>query len=126
MPTSPNNNSGRQLSLEVSVSRQADRFAKYFLTVTNHSGATVEFDARYAVLGWSRASRDEEMGDQDESEDQLMDGGGAGEELAPGPDAPDASDGADQHGGHTGREGSDNGHHGPHGELVDAGAAPGR
>jgi hypothetical protein len=59
MPTAPVGDNGRQLSLEVVTTRQGERLAKYYLTVKNHSQRTVAFEARYAVLGWSRAARDE-------------------------------------------------------------------
>lgn len=109
MPTAPNNNGGRQLSLEVTVSRQDDRLAKYYLTVTNHSGATVSFDARYAVLGWSRASRDEEQADGEGTD--VLDGGAADLDAQGQLEEPED------------REAGTNGHHGAHGELVDAGGA---
>ena len=80
MPTSPIVDGPRQLTLEVSVTRQAERKAKYFLRVTNHSGAAVDFDARYAVLGWSRASRDEPESDIGDGTD-VADGGSADESV---------------------------------------------
>ena len=72
MPLTPIGESGRQISVEVSVRRQAERLATYYVQVKNHSSKTVTFEARYAVLGWSRAARDE-IGD--EAGEVLEDGG---------------------------------------------------
>lgn len=111
MPTSPIVDGPRQVSLEVAVTRQSERKAKYFLTVTNHSSAAVQFDARYAVLGWSRASRDEASTDAAGA----VDAGAADTLLI---DLPSET-GSNGHGSHHHNEEAmtDNG-------LVDAGAAP--
>lgn len=59
MPISPDDPPGRQLSLKINTARQGDRFARYYLDVTNHTDQPVTFEARYAVHGWSRDARDE-------------------------------------------------------------------
>jgi hypothetical protein len=53
MPTTPSNGSGRQLTWSTSVERASDEFATYWITVTNLTGATVEFDGRFCVLSRS-------------------------------------------------------------------------
>ncbi len=121
MPTSPVGDNGRQLSLEVSVTRQGENKAKYYLTVKNHSNKTVGFDARYAVLGWSRASRDEPA--QDNAID--LDGGTADVEMGlDGQAVTDGDSGGDSSTDGTDSNGTGSNGHQPDRELVDAGAAP--
>jgi len=56
LPTAPVIDGPAQLELTVRMSRQTDRanarFVKYHLSVRNHSGTPVNFQARYEVLGW--------------------------------------------------------------------------
>lgn len=75
MPLTPIVDGGAQLSLDVQVTRQAERLAKYFLVVRNHSNQTVTFEARYAVLGWSRAARDAEDEAATQADTDAVDGG---------------------------------------------------
>ncbi len=75
MPLTPIGDNGRQLSLKVTVTRQGERLAKYYIEVTNHSKRTVSFEARYAVIGWSRAARDEVDSGSSEDSDPAVDGG---------------------------------------------------
>lgn len=67
MPLTPVGDNGRQLSVKVTVTRQAERLAKYYIEVQNHSQRNVTFEARYSVLGWSRAARDEIESDSPDS-----------------------------------------------------------
>ncbi|NTU86272.1 MAG: hypothetical protein HGA45_44250, partial [Chloroflexales bacterium] len=41
-----------QLQLSVRTERSSDSFVTYWLDIANLSSGTVEFEARYAVLGW--------------------------------------------------------------------------
>ncbi len=122
MPTSPVGDNGRQLSLDVSVTRQGENKAKYYLTVKNHSNKTVNFDARYAVLGWSRASRDEPT--EDNTVD--LDAGSADVEMGLDGQAVPTDDsvrnGAGDGAATNGNGAQSNGHDSEH--LVDAGAGP--
>ena len=43
---------GPQLGLTVQVERATDRYATYWLTVQNLTNQIVNFEGRYAVLGW--------------------------------------------------------------------------
>jgi len=54
VPTAPPVDGNAQLGWTVRLTRQTDTLAKYFIEVTNLTGGTVEFDARFEVLGWSR------------------------------------------------------------------------
>jgi hypothetical protein len=51
MPTSPKPGAP-QLRWRVRVERATDYYATYWIDVTNVTGAPVDFEARYAVLGW--------------------------------------------------------------------------
>lgn len=51
MPISPQPG-GPQLGLTVQVERATDRYATYWLTVQNLTNRIVNFEGRYAVLGW--------------------------------------------------------------------------
>lgn len=51
MPTSPRPGAP-QVRWRVRVERAGDRHATYWIDVTNVSSAAVDFEARYAVLGW--------------------------------------------------------------------------
>jgi hypothetical protein len=51
MPISPQPG-GPQLGLTVQVERANDRYATYWLTVQNLTNRVVNFEGRYAVLGW--------------------------------------------------------------------------
>ncbi len=51
MPISPQPG-GPQLGLTVQVERANDRYATYWLTVQNLTNRIVNFEGRYAVLGW--------------------------------------------------------------------------
>jgi len=51
MPISPQPG-GPQLGLTVQVERASDRYATYWLTVQNLTNRIVNFEGRYAVLGW--------------------------------------------------------------------------
>lgn len=51
MPTSPRPGAP-QLRWRVRVERATDYYATYWIDVTNVTGAPVDFEARYAVLGW--------------------------------------------------------------------------
>jgi hypothetical protein len=51
MPISPQPG-GPQLGLTVQVERANDRYATYWLTVQNLTSRIVNFEGRYAVLGW--------------------------------------------------------------------------
>ena len=50
MPTTPSGGTGRQLTWSVAVQRASDEFATYWITVTNLTATTVEFDGRFCVL----------------------------------------------------------------------------
>ena len=54
IPTAPIQNSAPQLEWKVQLERQSERLIKYYLRVTNLTGRTVNFEARYTVLGWTR------------------------------------------------------------------------
>jgi hypothetical protein len=41
-----------QLQLTVRTERSSDSFVTYWLDIANVTNSTVEFEARYAVLGW--------------------------------------------------------------------------
>jgi hypothetical protein len=51
MPISPQPG-GPQLGLTVRVERASDRYATYWLAVQNLTNKVVNFEGRYAVLGW--------------------------------------------------------------------------
>lgn len=51
MPITPNPG-GAEIQHSVAVERANDRFATYWITVTNLTGVPVNFEGRYAVLGW--------------------------------------------------------------------------
>jgi len=52
VPTSPAVDGPAQLRFKVATTRQAERLIKYHLTITNLSNSTLQFEARYRVLGW--------------------------------------------------------------------------
>lgn len=54
VPTAPPVDGPAQLEFAVRISRQADALVKYHLSVTNLGGSSVNFEARYEVLGWAR------------------------------------------------------------------------
>jgi hypothetical protein len=58
VPTAPVVDGPAQLELTVRTTRQADRanarLVKYHLSVRNLTGGSVNFEARYEVLGWHR------------------------------------------------------------------------
>lgn len=54
IPTAPVVDGNAQLELKVAVTRQTETLLKYFLSITNLTGAPINFEARYEVLGWSR------------------------------------------------------------------------
>ncbi|WP_246052812.1 S8 family peptidase [Actinocorallia herbida] len=51
VPTSPQPGAP-QLTWRVRTERSSDRFAAYWIDVTNKTGAPVDFEARFDVLGW--------------------------------------------------------------------------
>lgn len=53
MPTTASGGTGRQLTWSVAVQRASDEFVTYWITVTNLTGATVDFDGRFCVLSRS-------------------------------------------------------------------------
>jgi len=53
MPTTPSGGTGRQVSWSVAVQRASDEYATYWISVTNLTGAPLEFDGRYCVLSRS-------------------------------------------------------------------------
>ena len=53
MPTTLSNGSGAQLTWSVAVQRASDEYATYWITVTNLTATTVEFDGRFCVLSLS-------------------------------------------------------------------------
>jgi hypothetical protein len=53
VPTTPNPQPGNpQIEWKVQVERTSDSFITYWINVTNLSSASVNIEARYAVLGW--------------------------------------------------------------------------
>ena len=50
VPTSPVVDGPAQLEWKVKVNRQAASLVKYFIEVKNLTGASVNFEARYAIL----------------------------------------------------------------------------
>ncbi len=54
MPTNPPRDAGAQIEWKVTVARQTDTLAKYFICVKNLVGYDVDVEARYHVLGWVR------------------------------------------------------------------------
>jgi hypothetical protein len=53
MPTSLSGGAGQQLTWSVAVQRASDEFATYWITVSNLTTSTVQFDGRYCVLSRS-------------------------------------------------------------------------
>jgi hypothetical protein len=53
IPTTVSGGAGRQLTWSVAVQRASDEYVTYWITVSNLTGATVEFDGRYCVLSRS-------------------------------------------------------------------------
>jgi hypothetical protein len=53
MPTTVSGGTGSQLTWSTSVQRASDEFATYWITVTNLTGSTVDFDGRFCVLSLS-------------------------------------------------------------------------
>jgi hypothetical protein len=53
MPTTPSGGAGPQLTWSTSVQRASDEFATYWISVSNVTGSTVEFDGRFCVLSLS-------------------------------------------------------------------------
>jgi len=54
VPTSPAVDGPSQIGWSVELTRQTDSLLKYFIEITNLTGAAVNVEARYDVLGWSR------------------------------------------------------------------------
>ncbi|MEP6526297.1 MAG: hypothetical protein ABJA86_03960 [Nocardioidaceae bacterium] len=53
IPTTVSGGAGRQVTWSTSVQRASDEFATYWITVSNLTGSTVEFDGRFCVLSLS-------------------------------------------------------------------------
>ena len=51
-PVSPLQETSPQLRWRIQAERQTNAFVKYWMVITNLTGATVEFDIRYDVTGW--------------------------------------------------------------------------
>ncbi len=57
VPTAPIVDGNAQVEWAVKVTRQAEGLLKYFIEVTNLTAGSVNVEARYTVLGWSRGVR---------------------------------------------------------------------
>lgn len=54
VPTGPVQDRAPQIEWKVQVERQTETLLKYYINITNLTAATVNIQARYNVLGWSR------------------------------------------------------------------------
>jgi hypothetical protein len=57
VPTAPVQDARPQLEWKIRVERQTETLLKYYIYVTNLTAQTVNFEARYDVLGWTRCVR---------------------------------------------------------------------
>jgi hypothetical protein len=57
VPTAPVQDSAAQIEWKVQVERQTETLLKYYIEIKNLSSRTVNIEARYNVLGWSRDAR---------------------------------------------------------------------
>lgn len=56
-PTAPAVDGPAQIAWSVKITRQTETLLKYFIEITNLTGASVSVEGRYDVLGWSRQFR---------------------------------------------------------------------
>ena len=57
VPTAPVQDRAAQIEWKVQVERQTASLLKYYIEITNLTGLTVTAEARFTVLGWTRATR---------------------------------------------------------------------
>jgi astacin (peptidase family M12A) len=57
VPTAPLQDATPQIEWKVQVERQTETLLKYYIVVTNLTGQTVNIEARFDVLGWTRCVR---------------------------------------------------------------------
>ncbi len=57
VPTAPVQDRAAQIEWKVQVERQSTSLLKYYIEITNLTGLTVTAEARFTVLGWTRATR---------------------------------------------------------------------